>query len=100
MDMSDTMTRPKYDRGHYPLSGKNPDGDGRKRWAPIPLKSRKDVAVKLVEELLTGEMRTEALHWVRRRRYTPDQLENFIKNMRRGLEARAKEQEEVLSAVA
>jgi hypothetical protein len=91
MDMSDTMTRPRYDAGQYPVSGRNTEDDGRKRWAPIPLKARKEEAVRLVNQLLTGTRRAEALFWVRRRRYTPAQLENFIASMERGLAAREKQ---------
>jgi hypothetical protein len=91
MDMSDTMTRPRYDPGHYPVSGKNEEADGRKRWAPMPVKERKEEAARLVNLLLTGERRAQALFWVRRRRYTPAQLENFIASMNRGLAAREQE---------
>lgn len=88
MDISDTMTRPKYDPGQYPVSGQNTESDGRKRWAAMPLRSRKEEAIRLVGELLTGDRKAEALFWVRRRRYTPAQLENFIASMQRGLAAR------------
>lgn len=88
MDMSDTMTQPKYDPGHYPVSGHNTEPDGRKRWTPMPLKARKDEAIRLVNDLLSGHMKAEALYWVRRRRYTPGQLENFIASMQRGIAAR------------
>jgi hypothetical protein len=54
----------------------------------VPLKARKDEAVRLVNQLLTGERKAEALFWVRRRRYTPRQLENFIASMQRGITAR------------
>jgi hypothetical protein len=88
MDMSDTMTRTRYDAGQYPLSGLIAETDGRKRWAPMPVKARKQEAMRLVKELLTGERRAQALFWVQRRRYTPAQLENFIASMERGLAAR------------
>ncbi len=88
MDIRDTGSRTRYDRSHYPVSAQQLGDDGRKRWAPLPVKARKDVAVELVEQLLTGNKKAQALAWIRCRRYTPGQLENFIKNMERGLAAR------------
>jgi hypothetical protein len=85
MDISDTISGRMYSPGQYPVVGNNADGDGRKRWAPIPAKERKEEARRLVRAALTGERRAAALFWVSRRRYTPRQLENFISRMESAL---------------
>ena len=47
----------------------------------MPVKARKQAAIQLVEEVLTGQNKVDALFWVRRSRYTAAQLENFILRM-------------------
>lgn len=81
MDMVDTDRPGRYSSGQWPLAGHNPNDDGRRRWASIPVKVRKEVAIDLVEEVLTGQNKADALFWVRRSRYTTAQLENFIQRM-------------------
>lgn len=81
MDMVDTDRPGLYSAGQWPVAGHNPDDDGRRRWASIPVNARKDVAIELVQEVLSGQQKADALFWIRRARYTTAQLENFIQRM-------------------
>lgn len=81
MTVTDNTSGRLYDSGHYPVVGGNTNDDGRKRWAGLPPKVRKEYAAELVSKALTGQRKADAMYWLTHRRYTPNQLENFIQRM-------------------